>query len=219
MTDIWHSLARNLNEAGIRRIISLFDNPDRFHDFFAETAGMLLNFSKSNIDREAFELLLGLAHAADISSKRDAMLRSDGINSTENRAVLLPALRSRVSDLSVQRRFGPCFLRGDRTMTISKELLDELLKGCERPEDLLGDARPPLRQPRRHSALLGLGSGLHPLRGSLWRAIARLRRPDRGLATPATGQIVTRNAHNKIGAAPSDSPHTKSQSGGIHQLL
>ncbi|ATG38131.1 hypothetical protein PhaeoP23_03978 (plasmid) [Phaeobacter piscinae] len=25
-------------------------------------------------------------------------------------------------------------------MTISKEMLDELLKGCERPEDLLGDA-------------------------------------------------------------------------------
>ena len=25
-------------------------------------------------------------------------------------------------------------------MTISKEILDELLKGCERPEDLLGDA-------------------------------------------------------------------------------
>jgi putative transposase len=25
-------------------------------------------------------------------------------------------------------------------MTISKELLDELLMGCERPEDLLGDA-------------------------------------------------------------------------------
>lgn len=24
--------------------------------------------------------------------------------------------------------------------TISEELLDELLKGCERPEDLLGDA-------------------------------------------------------------------------------
>ncbi len=26
-------------------------------------------------------------------------------------------------------------------MTISKELLDELLKGCERPEDLLGMRR------------------------------------------------------------------------------
>ncbi|MCD2314494.1 hypothetical protein LRE24_25045 [Sulfitobacter pseudonitzschiae] len=25
-------------------------------------------------------------------------------------------------------------------MTISEELLDELLKGCERPENLLGDA-------------------------------------------------------------------------------
>jgi len=27
-------------------------------------------------------------------------------------------------------------------MTIYKELLDELLKGCELPEDLLGDAGP-----------------------------------------------------------------------------
>ncbi len=27
-------------------------------------------------------------------------------------------------------------------MTISKELVDELLRGCERPEDLLGDAGP-----------------------------------------------------------------------------
>jgi hypothetical protein len=33
----------------------------------------------------------------------------------------------------------PCFLREAWTMTISKELLDELLKGCERFEDLLGN--------------------------------------------------------------------------------
>jgi transposase-like protein len=31
-------------------------------------------------------------------------------------------------------------LQKEATMTISKELLDELLEGCERPEDLLGDA-------------------------------------------------------------------------------
>ena len=30
--------------------------------------------------------------------------------------------------------------RKEACMTISKELLDELLKGVERPEDLLGDA-------------------------------------------------------------------------------
>ncbi len=41
---------------------------------------------------------------------------------------------------SVILRFGPCSLRGARTITISKELLDELLKGRERPECLLGDA-------------------------------------------------------------------------------
>jgi len=31
-------------------------------------------------------------------------------------------------------------LKKEAAMTISKEMLDELLKGCERPEDLLGDA-------------------------------------------------------------------------------
>jgi len=31
-------------------------------------------------------------------------------------------------------------LQKEARMTISKELLDELLKACERPEDLLGDA-------------------------------------------------------------------------------
>jgi len=31
-------------------------------------------------------------------------------------------------------------LKKEARMTISKELLDELLKGCERSEDLLGDA-------------------------------------------------------------------------------
>ena len=31
-------------------------------------------------------------------------------------------------------------LQKEARMTISKEILDELLKGCERPEDLLGDA-------------------------------------------------------------------------------
>lgn len=31
-------------------------------------------------------------------------------------------------------------LKKEAVMTISKEVLDELLKGCERPEDLLGEA-------------------------------------------------------------------------------
>ena len=31
-------------------------------------------------------------------------------------------------------------LQKEARMTIFKEMLDELLKGCERPEDLLGDS-------------------------------------------------------------------------------
>ena len=37
-------------------------------------------------------------------------------------------------------RFSVMLHRKEACMTISKELLDELLKGIERPEELLGDA-------------------------------------------------------------------------------
>ncbi|MGR3473767.1 MAG: hypothetical protein ACU0CJ_05565, partial [Sulfitobacter sp.] len=72
-------------------------------------------------------------------------------------------------------------------MTISKELLDELLKGCERPEDLLGDAvtchgifpppsirvRPNLRTDNEANEIHGRTDHRHP-----WRA--RSRRKMRG---------------------------------------
>jgi hypothetical protein len=41
----------------------------------------------------------------------------------------------------VYLRLGPFFERGAKLMTIFKDMLDKLLKGSERPEDLLGDAR------------------------------------------------------------------------------
>ncbi len=46
-------------------------------------------------------------------------------------------------------------------MTISKELLDELLKGVERPEDLLGESglMKELKIKLAHGADAGVGSG------------------------------------------------------------
>ena len=51
---------------------------------------------------------------------------------------VLPAWGESVRS-SVYELAGPCFCKGSNDDHF-RELLDELLKGCERPEDLLGDA-------------------------------------------------------------------------------
>ncbi|QFT92391.1 Glucose-6-phosphate isomerase [Roseovarius sp. THAF9] len=94
MTDIWRQLEQNHAEGSERSILSLFDDPDRIRDFSVETDGMLLDFSKTNIDQQALALLVDLAAAAGVAQKRDAMFDGAKINTTENRAVLHTALRS-----------------------------------------------------------------------------------------------------------------------------
>jgi hypothetical protein len=55
-------------------------------------------------------------------------------------------------------------------MTISKDLLDELLKGCERPEDLLGDAGLMKElKIRLMERILGAELTAHPLPGRVLR--------------------------------------------------
>lgn len=93
MTDIWNKLQDNHDTARERPILSLFEDPDRFDDFSAEADGVFLDFSKTNIDREALSLLIDLASEQGVFTHRDAMFRGDRINATENRAVLHTALR------------------------------------------------------------------------------------------------------------------------------
>ena len=73
MTDLWERLAANRDAAGERRITDLFEDERRFADFSAEADGMLLDISKTNIDRAAFDLLLELASHAKVADQRDAM--------------------------------------------------------------------------------------------------------------------------------------------------
>jgi hypothetical protein len=59
-------------------------------------------------------------------------------------------------------------------MTISKELLDELLKGCERPEDLLGDAGLMKElKIKLMERMLSAELTAHPLPGRVLRSNAR----------------------------------------------
>ncbi|MFB9149786.1 glucose-6-phosphate isomerase [Roseovarius ramblicola] len=94
MTDIWRQLEQNHAETADRAILNLFDEDNRIGDFSAETDDILLDVSKTNIDRDALALLVDLAGASGLAEKRDAMFAGEPINSTENRAVLHTALRS-----------------------------------------------------------------------------------------------------------------------------
>lgn len=87
MTGIWKKLEKNHAAAQGRTILSLFNDPYRFDGFSAEVDGMLLDVSKTNIDKDALSLLVDLAIMAGVAEKRDAMLAGDKINSTEDRAV------------------------------------------------------------------------------------------------------------------------------------
>ena len=65
----------------------------RFTHFSASACGMLLDYSKQRIDTTAKLNLLALARQQEVEARRDAMLRGEAINHTENRAVLHTVLR------------------------------------------------------------------------------------------------------------------------------
>ena len=92
--NIWSDLGSAGSIASDRRILSLFDEPGRFAHFSARLGDMVLDFSKTNIDRDALRLLLRLAEGADVAGKRARMFAGERINATENRAVLHTALRA-----------------------------------------------------------------------------------------------------------------------------
>lgn len=68
-------------------------DPQRFMHFSASACGILLDYSKQRIDTTAKLNLLALARQQEVEARRDAMLRGEAINQTENRAVLHTVLR------------------------------------------------------------------------------------------------------------------------------
>ena len=77
-----------------RRILSLFDDEDRFDAFSAEADGLLLDYSKTNVDHATRNALVDLIEAKGLAARRAAMFAGERINQTEDRAVLHTALRA-----------------------------------------------------------------------------------------------------------------------------
>ncbi|MEP3298210.1 MAG: glucose-6-phosphate isomerase [Pseudoruegeria sp.] len=77
-----------------RSILSLFEKSGRAGDFSATFDDLLFDYSKTNIDADTRNALVGLAKAAGVETRRTAMFTGEKINDTEDRAVLHTALRN-----------------------------------------------------------------------------------------------------------------------------
>ncbi|MDJ0825746.1 MAG: glucose-6-phosphate isomerase [Rhodobacter sp.] len=88
----WTELREHARRVEDRRIQALFDDPGRAEAFSVRACGMLFDYSKTNIDAEGRDLLLGLT--GEVAARRDAMFAGEKINETEGRAVLHTALRN-----------------------------------------------------------------------------------------------------------------------------
>ncbi|MEC9343398.1 MAG: glucose-6-phosphate isomerase [Pseudomonadota bacterium] len=85
--------ARRLDATTMRDLFAA--DGRRFASFSLALDGLLFDFSRHRIDKEAMAALVALAGEAGVEARRDAMFSGEAINVTEGRAVLHTALRNR----------------------------------------------------------------------------------------------------------------------------
>lgn len=95
----WTALQNHAQALHPTHMRALFtENPQRFAGFHLEYNGLIFDYSRQHVTEETLKLLLSLAKAREVKSRRDAMFAGDKINSTEDRAVLHTALRRPETD-------------------------------------------------------------------------------------------------------------------------
>lgn len=92
-TDAWAKLSE-LHEAFTPDLRGWFDAvPDRARKFTRTAGDLYVDMSKNLVNHAVLETLCQLADEVGLGERRDAMMRGDRINVTEDRAVLHTALR------------------------------------------------------------------------------------------------------------------------------
>ncbi|MEZ5864361.1 MAG: glucose-6-phosphate isomerase [Geminicoccaceae bacterium] len=92
----WQALAAHattLRDVHLRELFAA--DAGRFERFSGRLDDLLVDWSKQRVTAETMALLVDLARASGLEARRDAMLRGERINVTEDRAVLHTALRNR----------------------------------------------------------------------------------------------------------------------------
>ncbi len=90
----YKALERHHGEIAGRHLRDLFEqDPGRGERLTAGACGLYLDYSKNRVTDETIRLLLDLAAESGVTQRRDAMLRGEHINVSEDRAVGHVALR------------------------------------------------------------------------------------------------------------------------------
>jgi len=90
----WEALRHHHDQIADKNLREFFaDDPDRGRELTLTVGDLYIDYSKHRVDRQTLTLLVELARAANLESRRDAMFAGEHINTSENRAVLHTALR------------------------------------------------------------------------------------------------------------------------------
>ncbi len=100
---------------------------DRFDRFSLHAGDLFLDYSKNRISADTMRLLVELATDCGLEDRRNAMMRGEHINFTENRAVLHTALRRPVDQ--------PLVVGGNDVMSDIATVLDQMESFTERVRD------------------------------------------------------------------------------------
>ncbi|MCB1989880.1 MAG: glucose-6-phosphate isomerase, partial [Geminicoccaceae bacterium] len=85
----WQALAAHAETLRGVHLRELFAaDAGRFERFSGRLDDLLVDWSKQRVTAETMDLLVDLARACGLEARRDAMLRGEKINVTEDRAVL-----------------------------------------------------------------------------------------------------------------------------------
>ena len=118
----WDALKTHWSAKETRHILDLLDE-SRAAEFSVRTDGMLFDYSKTNLDATARDMLLGLVESSGLTKRRNAMFSGEKINETEGRAVLHTALRNLDGD--------PVTVDGEDVMPGVLETLDRMATFAE----------------------------------------------------------------------------------------
>ncbi|WP_287876709.1 glucose-6-phosphate isomerase [Aquitalea sp.] len=93
-SPVWARLHQHQRATRFMQMRELFQaDPQRFERFSLQLDGLLLDYSKNRITERTLELLIDLAHEADLPVWMQRMRSGERINVSEKRAVLHTALR------------------------------------------------------------------------------------------------------------------------------
>lgn len=119
-TEQWKALEQQRAKNKNINLRELFKEPGRAGVFSVkdDNLGLLFDYSKNIINREIFDLLIGLAKAAGVNENAQKMFAGEKINRTEKRAVLHTALRNRSNK--------PVYVNGKNIMPEINAVLEKM---------------------------------------------------------------------------------------------